>query len=246
MCLTVNYCNLCSRGRHLSSETTTSVFYQADVHRAVTTSLSGCLKQPLVQFAVRPYRWPPCHSSPHRTTTADTAVWSTNGARFWKPDSSARCREPTASRRTLMSWVSAQFIISLFEILPSCLNPLGASTPLPFFHLWTLWSGSPSPGGCMVWDWSVKRLSKIFQIINVAFFWGHVIETSATWWEKGGKNGKWTVGNSYMNALSPFSNRGLQMDLLLTDSVSTTFPIFKVLTIWPPFALHAFAVMLRR
>lgn len=30
-------------------------------------------------------------------------------------------------------------------------------------------SGSPSPGGSMVWDWSVKRLSKVFQIINVVY-----------------------------------------------------------------------------
>lgn len=104
--------------------------YRPIADRASAISLDGCSRQLLVsQRVVTLFRcsWisDRCvNFPPHRTTTADTAVWLTNGARFWKLDSSARCPEPTASRRTLMNWVSARFIISLFKILPPRRSPL--------------------------------------------------------------------------------------------------------------------------
>lgn len=132
-------------------------------------------------------------SSLNRTTMADTAAWWTNGARFWRLGSSARCRGPTALRRTLMNSVSMIYYFPVSDS-PSIVEPFRTSALLPFISRSDKFS-------------LLIRLLPELSINNQCGAFADRVSgnayPAARQWE--------------------FKNRALYMQLLLPDSASTAF-----------------------
>lgn len=137
-------------------------------------------------------------SSLNRTTMADTAAWWTNGARFWRLGSSARCRGPTALRRTLMNSVSVIYYFPVSDS-PSVVEPFRTSALLPFISRSDKFS-------------LLIRLLPELSINNQCGAFADRVSGNAYPADR-----QWE-----------FKNRALHMQLLLPDSASTAFSFVEL------------------